>query len=155
MIIPLFISIVIIVINILIHGYGTLKWLQFIAGKFNKIADRLSFKQGIFVLSSTAVILMMLHFLEIAIWAISYWIIPQINNLETFEESLYFSLVTFTTVGYGDITILPKWRIMCGFEAMSGILLFGWSTAIFISAVNRIYSRMKHLKSLLDKLKNG
>jgi voltage-gated potassium channel Kch len=102
-------------------------------------------RKALYILSSTAIFLMMLHFSEIVVWAIVYLIIPDIQQLSSFEEAIYFSMVTYTTVGYGDITLVPRWRIMGGFEAMSGILLFGWSTAMFFSAVQRILGQVQTL----------
>ncbi|MBP6335171.1 MAG: two pore domain potassium channel family protein [Bacteroidia bacterium] len=90
------------------------------------------------ILSHTAVFLMVLHFLEIAIWATVYLLIPELDKLSTWEEAIYFSMVTFTTLGYGDLTLPPIWRIMSGFEAMNGILMFGWSTAMFYAVVQKI-----------------
>ncbi len=57
-----------------------------------------------------------------------------------------FSTVTYTTLGYGDITLPPVWRVMSGFEAMNGILLFGWSTAMFYAVVQRIIAGIHQKK---------
>jgi voltage-gated potassium channel len=139
MLLPVSISLTIIVLTILIHGWGTSWWINYlfrkhITGKHN-IAE---INNGLFILSSTAIFLMILHFTEITVWALAYLLITDIPQLSNFEEAIYFSMITYTTVGYGDITLIPRWRIMSGFEAMSGILLFGWSTALFFSAVQRL-----------------
>jgi hypothetical protein len=59
--------------------------------------------------------------------------------LGTFEEAIYFSFVTFTTLGYGDITLPEIWRILSGFEALNGVLLIGWSTAMLFAVVQRTW----------------
>lgn len=94
---------------------------------------------------------MILHFIEIVIWAIVFMIIPDVHQLQTFEQSIYFSMVTYATLGYGDITLGPYWRIMSGFEAMDGILLFGWSTAMFFSAVQKVFGQVKTSDSRNNK----
>jgi hypothetical protein len=66
------------------------------------------------------------------------WPYQKSRQLANFEEATYFSMVTYATVGYGDIVLEPQWRIMSGFEAMSGILLFGWSTAMLFSIVQKV-----------------
>jgi voltage-gated potassium channel Kch len=146
MIVPVSLSLAIIVVTILIHGFGTTWWVRYLFRKRylgeSKIMDM---RKALYILSSTAIFLMMLHFSEIVVWAIVYLIIPDIQQLSSFEEAIYFSMVTYTTVGYGDITLVPRWRIMGGFEAMSGILLFGWSTAMFFSAVQRILGQVQTL----------
>lgn len=56
----------------------------------------------------------------------------------TLEEALYFSTVTLTTLGYGDITLDEQWRLFASLEAANGIILFGWSTALIFAVVQRI-----------------
>jgi hypothetical protein len=53
------------------------------------------------------------------------------------ESSLYFSTETFSTLGYGDITPLPRWRLFAALEAVNGFLLIGWSTAYLVAASTR------------------
>ncbi|MHC1777931.1 MAG: potassium channel family protein [Lentimicrobium sp.] len=142
MLLPVSISLAIIVLTIIIHGWGTSWWIKYlfrkhISGKQN-IGE---INNGLYILSSTAIFLMILHFTEITIWAVAYLLITDIPQLSNYEQAIYFSMITYTTVGYGDITLIPRWRIMCGFEAMSGILLFGWSTAMFFSAVQRLLGK--------------
>jgi voltage-gated potassium channel Kch len=60
-------------------------------------------------------------------------LLPGITEFETFEKSMYFSLVTFTTLGYGEITIASANRILAGLEAINGIILIGWSTAFMFA----------------------
>ena len=73
--------------------------------------------------------------LEIWAWATLYLVLGAIGSL---EQALYFSTVTFTTLGYGDIT-LDDWRLLSSFEAANGLLMFGWSTALVFVAVQWIY----------------
>ena len=74
-----------------------------------------------------AVLLMiLLHLAGAAVWALAYcWI----GEFDDFLTSLYFSVVTATSLGYGDFTLSESWRLLAVFEAMSGLLLFGASTA--------------------------
>ena len=55
------------------------------------------------------------------------------------ESALYFSTVTFTALGYGDNTILPRWRLLSSFEAANGVILFGVSTAFVFAVIQRMY----------------
>lgn len=142
MILPLTLSLSILVVTILIHGFGTSWWVSYIYRK-HQLAElhNWNVNKGFYILSFTAVFLLMLHFMEIVVWAVVYMLIPEIHQLRSFEEAIYFSMVTYATLGYGDITLGPRWRLMSGFEAMNGILLFGWSTALFFSAVQRILGK--------------
>ena len=57
---------------------------------------------------------------------------------ENEEESVYFSLVSFTTLGFGDVILPDEWRILSGFVAADGFLLFGLNTAVLIEAMMRM-----------------
>ena len=57
-----------------------------------------------------------------------------------FETAFYFSFVAFTTLGLGDVTLKPPWRIMSAMEAADGMLLFGWSTAFLFAVVQRVWA---------------
>lgn len=51
----------------------------------------------------------------------------------------YFSIVTYTTVGYGDLVPPDAFRITAGVEGLTGILMCGWSTGFFFAVVSRFY----------------
>lgn len=74
--------------------------------------------------------------IESVIWTICYLYIGAIG---TMEEALYFSLVTFTTLGFGDIILSDNWRLLSSIQAVNGIIIFGWSTAILISTVQKLH----------------
>jgi len=59
--------------------------------------------------------------------------------LQKIEAALYFSTVTFPTLGYEDILLDEKWRLMAAFEAANGIILFGLTTAVFVGVVQLLY----------------
>lgn len=73
---------------------------------------------------------------EVWAWALVYLALGAFASLET---AVYFSTVTFTTLGYGDITLSAEWRLLSSFEAANGLLLFGWSTALVFVAVKWVY----------------
>jgi voltage-gated potassium channel Kch len=73
---------------------------------------------------------------EVLIWATTYL---TLGAIEGFERAFYFSMVTFTTLGYGEIVIDERWRLLASFEAANGIIMFGWTTAIVVASVQRIY----------------
>ncbi|MEM6456582.1 MAG: potassium channel family protein [Acidobacteriota bacterium] len=76
---------------------------------------------------SVAVLLMiLLHLVGAGIWALIYC---AVGEFDAFSTALYFSVVTATSLGYGDITLSESWRLLAIFEAMAGLLLFGASTA--------------------------
>ena len=85
----------------------------------------------------------LLHGGQCILWAAVYYFNPEISSLSSFSESVYFSLITFTTIGYGDVVIDSDWRILAGLEAINGIILVGWSTAMVFSFLQIIYKNGK------------
>jgi len=69
------------------------------------------------------------------IWALAY---DALHVFPTLEESLYFSLVAFTTLGLGDIVPASEWRLLAGMEAANGLLNFGLMTALLIESLRQI-----------------
>jgi voltage-gated potassium channel len=76
-----------------------------------------------------------LHTLEIWAYAALY---VQLQALPTFDDALYFSTTTYSTLGYGDVILPRAWRIVGAIEGVNGIILLGWSTAFFFSVIERI-----------------
>lgn len=76
-----------------------------------------------------------LHTVEIWLYAIVYM---ELGALPTLESALYFSTVTFVTVGYGDIVLGPAWRLLSAIEAANGVILVAWSTAFLIAVTARL-----------------
>ena len=75
------------------------------------------------------------HTVEIWSYALLY---RAMGEFATFEEALYFSASTFTTVGFGDVVIEGHWRLVAAIESANGFLLIGWSTAFLISVTARM-----------------
>ena len=87
----------------------------------------------------SAVVILTLHIVEVTIWAGVYFgALPDAAGW-SFEQAVYFSLVTFTTLGYGEITLGPDLRLLSGIEALNGIVLVGWSTAFLFALLERIW----------------
>ena len=77
-----------------------------------------------------------LHLIEICLWAGCYFF----NGcLADFETCFYFSGITYTTVGYGDIVLPPIWRGASVMESLTGVLMMGWSTAFFFTTIIRLF----------------
>jgi hypothetical protein len=79
--------------------------------------------------------LVILHSIEVVIWAQFYLWKHCFPDRET---TYYYSLMSYTTVGYGDVALARPWQLMGGLEAMVGVLMFGWSTACLVAPVYRI-----------------
>ena len=76
---------------------------------------------------------------EALIWAQVYLWNPFITTLPDIETALYFSMVTFTSVGYGDIVLEGSWRMLASIQGANGVIIFGWTTALIFSYIQRVY----------------
>jgi len=79
--------------------------------------------------------MILLHVVEIGAWATLYTAGGAMRDL---PSALYFSAVTYTTTGYGDLVLPEVWRLVGAIEALTGILMCGWSTGFFFTAVSRV-----------------
>ena len=106
-----------IALTVVIHAIGTTAWVKRLGKKY---VDNLpwSGRRAMLVLVNTALVVFALHTLEIIIWAAAYIALVPINELASFEEAVYFSFVTFTTLGYGDISLSEGYRLLSGIEAL-------------------------------------
>ena len=141
MLTPLLVSIVLVAITVVIHAYGTHHWMLFMKLRFIGPDGNFKTNKVLPAIIWTAVTLLMLHVIEVIVWALAYRALTPISSLDTLEKAIYFSVVTFTTLGYGDITLPEQeWRILSGIEALNGILLVGWTTAFLFAVVQRSWS---------------
>ena|SRR5262245_16760163 len=86
------------------------------------------------VMICTVSVLMIAHVLEVIVWSLAY---AMVDLAPTGADLLYFAFVNFTTLGYGDLTPVDRWRLIGPITAMNGVLLFGWSTAVIFEVLRR------------------
>src|SRR3954466_1800087 len=115
-----------------IHAAGVAAAMPGLA-RLSLVADRFWLSTRLFVRLAAWIVL--LHLLEIAAWALLYGLRRAMPDL---PSAVYFSAVTYTTTGYGDLVLPPAWRLVGAVEALTGILMCGWSTGFFVAAVSRI-----------------
>ena len=82
--------------------------------------------------------IVLLHITEITAWAYAYLSMGALSEL---QSALYFSAVTYTTTGYGDLVLPENSRLVGAVEALTGILMCGWSTGFFFAVVSRMFVR--------------
>ena len=132
-------------ITVLIHAYGSSLWMNYMLATYTRRNGIVVDAKVSRVLLLTAVVLLSLHLLEVFIWASAYRLLVPLSEIDTLETAFYFSLVTFTSLGYGDVTLGPQWRILSGMEALNGVLLVGWTTAFLYAVLQRIW-KFSHQK---------
>lgn len=118
---------------VVVHATGVtsaVRWLRY----RTTAAGRFWFGTWLFVRLAGWIIL--LHLIEITTWALLYVRKAAMADL---PSALYFSAVTYTTTGYGDLVLPPDWRLVGAIEALTGILMCGWSTGFFFVVVSRMF----------------
>ena len=90
------------------------------------------------VMIPTVLILMMTHTLEVLVWSLAY---SMADVASAGVDLVYFAFVNYTTLGYGDVVPVERWRLLGPMTAMNGVLLFGWSTALIFEVLRRTLAR--------------
>ncbi len=138
----IFIGAVIIAFNLVIQGLGNVFWLRKVATTTKNETD-ITNNKILKILLFSFLLFTLIHTFHSLVWAFCYYIIPETaGQFSSFSEAVYFSMVTFTTLGYGDISLTSDWRLLSGLEAINGIMLIGWSTAMMFSLIQNIYKKI-------------
>ncbi len=135
MLVNMTIAALLMVITTAIHASGMLLVVRVV---LSKDAQRRHAVQRMHLFSVGGVVLLMflVSVIEVLVWSVAYlWT----GAIEGLEKATYFSMVTFTTLGYGEIVLNEQWRLLASFEAANGIIMFGWTTAIVLAVVQRVY----------------
>jgi hypothetical protein len=88
----------------------------------------------VIVMIATVSSLMVAHLGEVVVWSSAYAIV---DAAPAGTDLVYFAFVNYTTLGYGDVTPVERWRLLGPMTAMNGVLLFGWSTAVIFEVLRR------------------
>ena len=141
MLFEIFIGSAMIVLTTLIHGVFTMVGVEYM----RDYVDR--HHEPALIWSTLRLTVFVLWFflatiLEVWSWAVLYVFLGAFQSIET---AVYFSTVTFTTLGFGDIVLEDEWRLLSAFEAANGLLMFGWSTAlVFVGVQWTFENRAEH-----------
>ena len=134
MILNLFVGTIVIRLTVLIHTFGLIAITHAMArivalfrmhGRRSRVLAMISVVMGLFAVMTA----------EVWLWAGLYRLLGILGD---FETALYFSTITFSTVGYGDVVPAHGWRVLAALEGINGFLLIGWSTAYLIAAGIRV-----------------
>jgi hypothetical protein len=82
------------------------------------------------------------HLTQIALWAAAFLLCGEISG---FEKAFYFSAQNCTALGYGDVLLSDRWRLLGPLEAINGLLFFGLSTALLFAIISRLIAN--HLRA--------
>ena len=128
-------GIILMLITTVIHALCTAAVVRVLRGTHASALGIQSAVTGVALISLVVLMMFVAAFLEAGTWAAVYLAVGAIPDLET---ALYFSTVTFTTLGYGDVTLNADWRLLAAIQAANGTIMFGWTTALVMAVIHRI-----------------
>jgi voltage-gated potassium channel len=126
-------------LTVIIHGVGTVTAVGRIARRLAGGEARPSRLGTELVMARLVSMLLLLHLTEAIVWALFLVLVGALPDL---ESAAYFSLTSYTTVGYGDVVLPEPWRLLGPFEATVGVLMLGWSTGILVAVIGAIYRQL-------------
>ncbi len=129
------VAFLLVLLTVLIHGMGVVLVTRLLRLEDSTLrAHQLDYR-AFGLLTSMALSLFVLHALEISLFALFYL---QAGAVHTLEASLYFSASSYATLGHPDIDFPLEWRLLGAIEGLVGFLLIGWSTAVFVTDMNKL-----------------
>lgn len=134
MLVNLALGVLAMAISVVVHTLGLIA----VTHTMTRVTSRLRVRgrrSRIIAMVTTAIGIFGALFVQVAIWACFYRVLGTVDDMET---ALYFSAVTFSTLGYGDLVPSHEWRLFSALEGVVGLLMIGWSTAYLTAAGLRV-----------------
>ena len=144
MLIELAVSTLMVLITVILHGAGLLALGRLLAMRDRSRSHaRVSpvSVEGALVAVLATLGLLILHGIEIWLYAVLY---RGIGAIETLRDAVYFSTVTYASIGFSDTVITPEWKLLGAIEGINGALLLGWSIAFFVTLMTRFMPARHH-----------
>lgn len=127
-----------VIVTVLIHGVGLFslsRALRIEEAEERRLRINLASARGLAFTLMLVLSLFALHGLEIWVYGLLYLSVGALPNL---LDAVYFSTITYGTIGYDDEGLAHGWKMVAAIEGINGIILLGWSTAFFVTVVQRI-----------------
>lgn len=138
MLVQLTVATLMVLLTVTIHGAGLLYLARLLSHEQEEEREahisQLSFR-GLSTTLGVVLGLFALHGVEIWLYAIVY---TELDALADLQTAVFFSTITYSTIGYDDDGLAEAWQMVAAIEGMNGVLLMGWSTAFFISLMGRL-----------------
>src|SRR3984893_5625534 len=110
-----------------------IEWLRSVTAKGAKFGP---IRSAVLVVKSTISIII-LHGLVILLWASFY----RLQCFPSWGLAFYFSASSYATVGYGDVILPIRWRLLGPLESMAGVLMCGVSVCLLFATITRLMDR--------------
>ena len=121
--------------TILLHALAVSATVHFARYERARGRVRASFRIDVAIVELVVAFAFVAHLLEFAVWAVLFILC---GEFPAFSIAYYHSAVNYTTLGYGDVLMTPSWRLLGPLEAADGVLMFGVSTAMIFTVIQRL-----------------
>ena len=121
----------------------TVIFIQIAARRGPRSMTQRSFRSNFVLLQLVAATQLVAHLVNIALWAVLFCLCREFAD---FPAAYYHSAVNYSSLGYGDVVMSPRWRLLGPLETVDGIVMFGISTALIVTLMSRLIERRLHSK---------
>jgi hypothetical protein len=142
MLAPLLVSTGVLVVGLVSYGVGTAFLVQVVVRMIHRGYAEPVFWKNVAIMTVVTLITAAMHLIEIALWAV---VLLLCGESSTFESAFYLSGENYTALGYGDVLLSQRWRLLGPLEAINGLLLFGLSTAVLFALLSHLVAnQLRH-----------
>ena len=128
-------SALLVILMTLVHGLGVVGITKLLKLEDATLKAHRLDHRALGLLTSMALLFFTLHAVEIAVFAGFYL---AVGAVATVEQGLYYSASAYSTLGHPDVDFPDRWRLTGAIEGVVGFLLLGWSTAVFVTDMNKV-----------------
>jgi Ion channel len=135
LLLPLAVAAPVFLCTILLHALAVSATVQFVRRERRLGRAGTSFWTDLAIATVALIFSLIAHLIDVAVWALLFMLCGEFS---AFGEAFDHSAVNYTTLGYGDVVMTPSWRLLGPLEAADGMLMFGVSTAIIFTVIQRL-----------------
>ncbi len=135
MLIPFMVAAVLFFSSLLVYGTAMHLIVRVVVGLIRSGSRDLGFWKSIAVMADVAAIMAAAHLTQIGLWAAAFLLCGQAS---TWETAYYLSAQSYTSLGYGDVLLSERWRLLGPLEAINGLVFFGLSTAVLFAIMGEL-----------------
>jgi Ion channel len=133
--VPLLVGVGATIGTILIHALAVVAIVHFVRRERRLGYAGTSSTMNVAIIGAAVLFALAAHLIEIGLWAAVFMLCGEFSSV---GAALYHSAENYTTLGYGDVVMSPAWRLLGPIEAADGMLMFGVSTALIFTVLQRL-----------------